>query len=155
MLKRCTLKAFWPLQGLVFSFSGGAIYVRHCRIVKYALKCLMSFKLREDYWIIKEEKNKLVSCRSQACSSGKPCMNCKVSDFFPFLPLKFQTSTTAVTLENRGEMKLALQYVPHPVGGMHCCFGFVRPLRELFSFFFPCIFLFCCGFFVCLLFVYF
>lgn len=36
--------------------------------------------------------------------------------------LKFQTSTMAFKPENRGEMKLALQYVPHPVGGMHCFF---------------------------------
>ncbi|XP_010000849.1 PREDICTED: synaptotagmin-like protein 2 isoform X2 [Chaetura pelagica] len=32
-------------------------------------------------------------------------------------PLKPRTSTMALELENRGEMKLALQYVPHPVGG--------------------------------------
>ncbi|XP_067996491.1 synaptotagmin-like protein 2 isoform X2 [Melanerpes formicivorus] len=34
-----------------------------------------------------------------------------------WFPLQPRTSTMAVTLENRGEMKLALQYVPHPVGG--------------------------------------
>ncbi|KAM6316929.1 synaptotagmin-like protein 2 [Aegotheles albertisi] len=32
-------------------------------------------------------------------------------------PLKPRTSTMALDLENKGEMKLALQYVPHPVGG--------------------------------------
>ncbi|NWS68744.1 SYTL2 protein, partial [Crotophaga sulcirostris] len=32
-------------------------------------------------------------------------------------PLKPRTSTMALEPENRGEMKLALQYVPHPVGG--------------------------------------
>uniref|UniRef100_A0A8C8BS80 Synaptotagmin-like protein 2 n=1 Tax=Otus sunia TaxID=257818 RepID=A0A8C8BS80_9STRI len=34
-----------------------------------------------------------------------------------WFPLKPRTSTMALNLENRGEMKLALQYVPHPVGG--------------------------------------
>ncbi|XP_054020817.1 synaptotagmin-like protein 2 [Dryobates pubescens] len=34
-----------------------------------------------------------------------------------WFPLQPRTSTMAVTLENRGEMKLALQYIPHPVGG--------------------------------------
>ncbi|KAM6211347.1 synaptotagmin-like protein 2 isoform 1-T1 [Sarcoramphus papa] len=34
-----------------------------------------------------------------------------------WFPLKPRTSTMALKLENRGEMKLALQYVPHPVGG--------------------------------------
>ncbi|NXE12473.1 SYTL2 protein, partial [Lophotis ruficrista] len=34
-----------------------------------------------------------------------------------WFPLKPRTSTMALELENRGEMKLALQYVPHPVGG--------------------------------------
>ncbi|XP_021154449.2 synaptotagmin-like protein 2 isoform X6 [Columba livia] len=34
-----------------------------------------------------------------------------------WFPLKPRTSTMAPELENRGEMKLALQYVPHPVGG--------------------------------------
>uniref|UniRef100_A0A8C2SYH5 Synaptotagmin-like protein 2 n=1 Tax=Coturnix japonica TaxID=93934 RepID=A0A8C2SYH5_COTJA len=34
-----------------------------------------------------------------------------------WFPLKPRTSTTAFELENRGEMKLALQYVPQPVGG--------------------------------------
>uniref|UniRef100_A0A8C4UEH0 Synaptotagmin-like protein 2 n=1 Tax=Falco tinnunculus TaxID=100819 RepID=A0A8C4UEH0_FALTI len=34
-----------------------------------------------------------------------------------WFPLKPRTSTMAFKLENRGEMKLALQYVPHPVGG--------------------------------------
>ncbi|NWS97370.1 SYTL2 protein, partial [Mionectes macconnelli] len=34
-----------------------------------------------------------------------------------WFPLKPRTSTMALNLENRGEMKLALQYVPHPTGG--------------------------------------
>ncbi|XP_049679121.1 synaptotagmin-like protein 2 isoform X3 [Accipiter gentilis] len=34
-----------------------------------------------------------------------------------WFPLKPRTSTMAFKPENRGEMKLALQYVPHPVGG--------------------------------------
>ncbi|NXV37506.1 SYTL2 protein, partial [Rissa tridactyla] len=34
-----------------------------------------------------------------------------------WLPLKPRTSTVALELQNRGEMKLALRYVPHPVGG--------------------------------------
>ncbi|NXW59929.1 SYTL2 protein, partial [Eurystomus gularis] len=34
-----------------------------------------------------------------------------------WFPLKPRTSTMALPLENRGEMKLALQYVPHPAGG--------------------------------------
>ncbi|XP_040514590.1 synaptotagmin-like protein 2 isoform X4 [Gallus gallus] len=34
-----------------------------------------------------------------------------------WFPLKPRTSTMAFELENRGEMKLALQYVPQPVGG--------------------------------------
>ncbi|NXC16683.1 SYTL2 protein, partial [Corythaeola cristata] len=34
-----------------------------------------------------------------------------------WFPLKPRTSAMALELENRGEMKLALQYVPHPVGG--------------------------------------
>ncbi|NXM30643.1 SYTL2 protein, partial [Oxyruncus cristatus] len=34
-----------------------------------------------------------------------------------WFPLKPRTSTMALNLENRGEMKLALQYVPHPIGG--------------------------------------
>ncbi|NXJ15850.1 SYTL2 protein, partial [Odontophorus gujanensis] len=34
-----------------------------------------------------------------------------------WFPLKPRTSTIAFELENRGEMKLALQYVPQPVGG--------------------------------------
>ncbi|NWU60655.1 SYTL2 protein, partial [Pterocles burchelli] len=34
-----------------------------------------------------------------------------------WFPLKPRTSTMSLELENRGEMKLALQYVPHPVGG--------------------------------------
>ncbi|KAM6140216.1 synaptotagmin-like protein 2 [Pterocles gutturalis] len=34
-----------------------------------------------------------------------------------WFPLKPRTSTMSPELENRGEMKLALQYVPHPVGG--------------------------------------
>ncbi|XP_059694453.1 synaptotagmin-like protein 2 isoform X3 [Haemorhous mexicanus] len=34
-----------------------------------------------------------------------------------WFPLKPRTSAITLNLENRGEMKLALQYVPHPVGG--------------------------------------
>ncbi|XP_071412787.1 synaptotagmin-like protein 2 isoform X6 [Pithys albifrons albifrons] len=34
-----------------------------------------------------------------------------------WFPLKPRTSTMALDLENRGEIKLALQYVPHPSGG--------------------------------------
>ncbi|NXN96727.1 SYTL2 protein, partial [Rhinopomastus cyanomelas] len=34
-----------------------------------------------------------------------------------WFPLKPRTATLPLALENRGEMKLALQYVPHPVGG--------------------------------------
>ncbi|KAM6291954.1 synaptotagmin-like protein 2 isoform 2-T2 [Porphyrio hochstetteri] len=34
-----------------------------------------------------------------------------------WFPLKPRTSTISFQPENRGEMKLALQYVPHPVGG--------------------------------------
>ncbi|KAL2311160.1 hypothetical protein Nmel_002852 [Mimus melanotis] len=34
-----------------------------------------------------------------------------------WFPLKPRTSAITVNLENRGEMKLALQYVPHPIGG--------------------------------------
>ncbi|NXG21759.1 SYTL2 protein, partial [Grallaria varia] len=34
-----------------------------------------------------------------------------------WFPLKPRTSTMALNLENRGEMKVALQYVPHPIGG--------------------------------------
>ncbi|XP_064025213.1 synaptotagmin-like protein 2 isoform X4 [Pogoniulus pusillus] len=34
-----------------------------------------------------------------------------------WFPLQPRTSAMALTPENRGEMKLALQYVPHPVGG--------------------------------------
>ncbi|XP_027533306.1 synaptotagmin-like protein 2 isoform X2 [Neopelma chrysocephalum] len=34
-----------------------------------------------------------------------------------WFPLKPRTYTMALNLENRGEMKLALQYVPHPTGG--------------------------------------
>ncbi|NWV17043.1 SYTL2 protein, partial [Origma solitaria] len=34
-----------------------------------------------------------------------------------WFPLKPRTSTITLNLENRGEMKLALQYVPHPIGG--------------------------------------
>ncbi|NWU13642.1 SYTL2 protein, partial [Cephalopterus ornatus] len=34
-----------------------------------------------------------------------------------WFPLKPRTSTMALNLENRGEMKLALQYVPQPIGG--------------------------------------
>lgn len=37
----------------------------------------------------------------------------------------FQTPTAALKLENRGEMKVALQYVPEPVGGM-CSFFHVQ-----------------------------
>ncbi|XP_009075661.1 PREDICTED: synaptotagmin-like protein 2 [Acanthisitta chloris] len=34
-----------------------------------------------------------------------------------WFPLKPKTSTMSLKLENKGEMKLALQYVPHPTGG--------------------------------------
>ncbi|KAM7030879.1 synaptotagmin-like protein 2 isoform 2-T2 [Passerculus sandwichensis] len=34
-----------------------------------------------------------------------------------WFPLKPRTSAITLPLENRGEMKLALQYVPHPIGG--------------------------------------
>ncbi|NXH39401.1 SYTL2 protein, partial [Dicaeum eximium] len=34
-----------------------------------------------------------------------------------WFPLKPRTSAITLHLENRGEMKLALQYVPHPIGG--------------------------------------
>ncbi|NXC08954.1 SYTL2 protein, partial [Orthonyx spaldingii] len=34
-----------------------------------------------------------------------------------WFPLKPRTSTITLNLENRGEMKVALQYVPHPIGG--------------------------------------
>ncbi|XP_017591495.1 synaptotagmin-like protein 2 isoform X6 [Corvus cornix cornix] len=34
-----------------------------------------------------------------------------------WFPLKPRTSAITLKLENRGEMKLALQYVPHPIGG--------------------------------------
>ncbi|XP_027754988.1 synaptotagmin-like protein 2 isoform X9 [Empidonax traillii] len=34
-----------------------------------------------------------------------------------WFPLKPRTSTMTLNLENRGEMKLALQYIPHPIGG--------------------------------------
>ncbi|NWW79670.1 SYTL2 protein, partial [Climacteris rufus] len=34
-----------------------------------------------------------------------------------WFPLKPRTSAITINLENRGEMKLALQYVPHPIGG--------------------------------------
>ncbi|XP_039574569.1 synaptotagmin-like protein 2 isoform X12 [Passer montanus] len=34
-----------------------------------------------------------------------------------WFPLKPRTSAITLNLENRGEMKLALQYIPHPVGG--------------------------------------
>ncbi|XP_064500999.1 synaptotagmin-like protein 2 isoform X1 [Pseudopipra pipra] len=34
-----------------------------------------------------------------------------------WFPLKPRISTMTLNLENRGEMKLALQYVPHPIGG--------------------------------------
>ncbi|NWT83604.1 SYTL2 protein, partial [Lanius ludovicianus] len=34
-----------------------------------------------------------------------------------WFPLKPRTSVITLNLENRGEMKLALQYVPHPIGG--------------------------------------
>ncbi|NWR57834.1 SYTL2 protein, partial [Bucorvus abyssinicus] len=43
--------------------------------------------------------------------------NDKSNKHINWFPLKPRTSTTAFTLENRGDMKLALQYVPHPVGG--------------------------------------
>ncbi|NXO80638.1 SYTL2 protein, partial [Sitta europaea] len=34
-----------------------------------------------------------------------------------WFPLKPRTSAITLNLENRGEMKIALQYVPHPIGG--------------------------------------
>ncbi|KAM9300381.1 synaptotagmin-like protein 2 isoform 1-T1 [Morus bassanus] len=43
--------------------------------------------------------------------------NDKANKQINWFPLKPRTSTMAFKLENRGEMKLALQYVPHPVGG--------------------------------------
>ncbi|KAM6439455.1 synaptotagmin-like protein 2 isoform 3-T3 [Rhynochetos jubatus] len=43
--------------------------------------------------------------------------NDKFNKQINWFPLKPRTSTVAPELENRGEMKLALQYVPHPVGG--------------------------------------
>ncbi|NXT48938.1 SYTL2 protein, partial [Pluvianellus socialis] len=43
--------------------------------------------------------------------------NDKANKQISWFPLKPRTSTMALELENRGEMKLALQYVPHPVGG--------------------------------------
>ncbi|XP_059691773.1 synaptotagmin-like protein 2 [Gavia stellata] len=43
--------------------------------------------------------------------------NDKSNKQITWFPLKPRTSTMALELENRGEMKLALQYVPHPVGG--------------------------------------
>ncbi|XP_061846730.1 synaptotagmin-like protein 2 isoform X2 [Colius striatus] len=43
--------------------------------------------------------------------------NDKSNKQIDWFPLKPRTSTMSLTLENRGEMKLALQYVPHPVGG--------------------------------------
>jgi len=42
----------------------------------------------------------------------------------------------ALELESRGEMKLALQYVPHPVGGMHCCFVCACQAFAIFVLFF-------------------
>ncbi|NXL90307.1 SYTL2 protein, partial [Alectura lathami] len=41
----------------------------------------------------------------------------KQINWFPLKPRSLRTSTMALELENRGEMKLALQYVPQPVGG--------------------------------------
>lgn len=87
-------------------------------------------------------EKKLASCRNQACSSGKLCMVNSVRELqglrFVSFFLKFQTSAMALELENRGEMKLALQYVPHPVGGMHCCFAWACQTFGVFvlSFFF-------------------
>ncbi|KAM6286973.1 synaptotagmin-like protein 2 isoform 2-T4 [Spheniscus humboldti] len=43
--------------------------------------------------------------------------NDKFNKQINWFPLKPRTSAMALELENRGEMKLALQYVPHPVGG--------------------------------------
>ncbi|NXI46942.1 SYTL2 protein, partial [Galbula dea] len=43
--------------------------------------------------------------------------NDKTNKQINWFPLKPRASTMPLTLENRGEMKLALQYVPHPVGG--------------------------------------
>ncbi|XP_075560743.1 synaptotagmin-like protein 2 [Pelecanus crispus] len=43
--------------------------------------------------------------------------NDKTNKQINWFPLKPRTSTMAFKLENRAEMKLALQYVPHPVGG--------------------------------------
>ncbi|NXD81388.1 SYTL2 protein, partial [Halcyon senegalensis] len=43
--------------------------------------------------------------------------NDKCNKQIKWFPLKPRTSTMALTPENRGEMKLALQYVPHPDGG--------------------------------------
>ncbi|KAF1629923.1 Synaptotagmin-like protein 2, partial [Eudyptes filholi] len=43
--------------------------------------------------------------------------NDKFNKQINWFPLKPRTSAMALDLENRGEMKLALQYVPHPVGG--------------------------------------
>uniref|UniRef100_A0A8C5JSY3 Synaptotagmin-like protein 2 n=1 Tax=Junco hyemalis TaxID=40217 RepID=A0A8C5JSY3_JUNHY len=40
--------------------------------------------------------------------------SCKQINWFPLKP---RTSAITLPLENRGEMKLALQYVPHPIGG--------------------------------------
>ncbi|NXV51074.1 SYTL2 protein, partial [Uria aalge] len=43
--------------------------------------------------------------------------NDKSNKQISWFPLKPRTSTMAPELQTRGEMKLALQYVPHPVGG--------------------------------------
>ncbi|XP_062423363.1 synaptotagmin-like protein 2 isoform X2 [Rhea pennata] len=43
--------------------------------------------------------------------------NDKINKQINWFPLKPRASTMALELENRGEMKLALQYVPQPVGG--------------------------------------
>ncbi|NXC72548.1 SYTL2 protein, partial [Anhinga anhinga] len=43
--------------------------------------------------------------------------NDKANKQINWFPLKPRTSAMAFNLENRGEMKLALQYVPYPVGG--------------------------------------
>ncbi|OXB73959.1 UNVERIFIED_CONTAM: hypothetical protein H355_012957 [Colinus virginianus] len=51
-----------------------------------------------------------------------------------WFPLKPRTSAMAFELENRGEMKLALQYVPQPVGGMHCFLEFGRHMESWLGF---------------------
>ncbi|NXD09580.1 SYTL2 protein, partial [Nothocercus nigrocapillus] len=43
--------------------------------------------------------------------------NDKINKQIKWFPLKPRASTMALELENRGQMKIALQYVPQPVGG--------------------------------------